>query len=158
MSVSQYPKTKILLPIFTGAPILFFTSTYVHVCLETITRLYSDRLRHVSSLTLRHATPSLYCACLLSRCVNPFLTRLHSHLPLTSTAAANGSTRVVASVSLLNVSPLPILTVAPIYIIYIPFTFTPLSTNHHGCTHTTPIFQNFPSHVTSSVTRLSGRA
>ena len=104
MSVSQYPKTKILLPIFTGVPILFFfTSTYVHVCLETITRLYSDHLRHMSSLTLRHATPSLYCACLLSHCVTPFLTHLHRHLPLTSTAAAKGSTRVVASASLLNV-------------------------------------------------------
>ena len=29
----------------------------------------SDRLRHVPSLTLRHATPSLYCACLLTHYV-----------------------------------------------------------------------------------------
>ena len=149
VSFSLYPKPIILLPIFTGVQILFFTSTYVHVCLETITRLYSDRLRHVSSLTLRHATPSLYCACLVSHCVtpslycaclseNPFLTHLHSHLPLTSTAASNGSTRVVASASL-NVSLLPILTVAPIYIIYIPFPYTHLSTNHHGGTQNSDI-------------------
>jgi hypothetical protein len=125
-------------------------STYVPVCLETIMRLSSDHLRHVPSLTLRHATPSLYCACLLSHCVtpslycaclseNPFLTHLHSHLPLTSTATSNGSTRIVASASLLNVSLLPILTVAPIYIIYIPFPYTHLSTNHHGGTQNSDI-------------------
>ena len=32
-------------------------STYVPVCLETITHLSSDHLRHVPSLTLRHVTP-----------------------------------------------------------------------------------------------------
>ena len=167
MSVCQYPKNKILLPIFTVVLILFSTSTYVHVCLETITRLYSDHLRHVSSLTLRHATPSLYCACLLSHCVtpfslycaclseNPFLTHLHSHLPLTSTAAANGSTRVVASASLLNVFSTTNLdgrthlhhlyTISQYPLIY-------QSPRQHTHTYTTPIFQNFPFHVTSSVT------
>ena len=55
-------------------------------------------LLRTSSDALRH--PSLYCACLSE---NPFLTHLHSHFPLNSTAAANGATRVVASASLLIV-------------------------------------------------------
>jgi hypothetical protein len=93
--------------------------------------------------TSRHATPSLYCACLLTHYVtpslycaciseNPFLTLLHSHVPLTSNAASNGSTRV-ASASLLNV----FCTTnhdgrAPTYIVYIPFPNTHQFTNHHG--------------------------
>ena len=62
---------------------------------HTTSRHPSSLLR-MSSVALRHPF-SLYCACLSE---NPFLTHLHSHLPLTSTAAANGSTRVVASASL----------------------------------------------------------
>jgi hypothetical protein len=153
VSFSLYPKPIILLPIFTGVQIVFFISTYVHVCLETITRLYSHHLRHVSSLTLRNATLSLYCACFLSHCVKPLLTHVHSHLPIISTAAASGSTRVVDSASLLNVfSTTNLDGRTRLHHLYTISLYPLIYQSPRQHTHTTPIFQNFPSHDTSSVT------
>ena len=64
-------------------------------------------LLRMSYVALRHPFP-LYCACPSE---NPFLTKLLSHLPLTSNEAANGSTRVVVVVVAARASVLPIITV-----------------------------------------------
>jgi len=92
--------------------------------------LHDYHVRHVSSDTLRLVTPSLpllrtssdtLCHVtpslpILRMSFYPFLTHLHSHLFLTSTATSNGSTRV-ASASKRNIC----------------------TTNHDGCPTKTSI-------------------
>jgi hypothetical protein len=95
---------------------------------------------YCACLLTHYVTPSLYCACLSE---NPFLTHLHSHLLLTSTAAANGSTLVSSPVLPRLTFVLPIMTVAhpptsSLYHFPIP-TNLPITTG----AHTTLIFQTF---------------
>ena len=101
-------KKENLLPIFTEVPI----RSSFHIRPSMSWNYHASLLRPLTRrafphTTSRHATPSLYCACLLTHDVthpstahvflNPFLTHLHSHLFLISNAAAIGSTRVASA-------------------------------------------------------------